>query len=182
MLAPPPHLHIVQVKSNLHYMTTPRVLVKCQLIVKNSAESEEEKSVSSHCITTCSLITALTNISTNSDMDFDNIVGNIDNQEPLWDEQACSDENDADDVRDAWPDTNSDKYWPIFWQHSDKYIDKIVRTSVQMRTMLMTSEMLWPAAAAPSRGQGLQSAREQTFTKISCSFFDIKLSKKMARL
>ena len=42
----------------------------------------------------------------------------------------------------------------------------------------MTSEMLWPAAAAPSRGQGLQSALEQTFTKISCSFFDIKLSKK----
>ena len=43
-------------------------------------------------------------------MDFDNIVGNIDNQEPLWDEQAWSDENDADDVRDAWPATNSDKY------------------------------------------------------------------------
>ena len=42
----------------------------------------------------------------------------------------------------------------------------------------MTSEMLWPAAAASSRGQGLQSALEQTFTKISCSFFDIELSKK----
>ena len=53
-----------------------------------------------------------------------------------------------------------------------------MRNSAQMRTMLMTSEMLWPAAAAPSRGQGLQSALEQTFTKISCSFFDIKLSKK----
>ena len=42
----------------------------------------------------------------------------------------------------------------------------------------MTSEMLWPAAAASSRGQGLQSALKQTFTKISCSFFDIELSKK----
>ena len=47
-----------------------------------------------------------------------------------------------------------------------------------MRTLLMTSEMLWPAAAASSRGQGLQSALEQTFTKISCSFFDIEHSKK----
>ena len=37
-----PPLPSVQVKSNLCYMTTPRVLVKCQLIVKNSAESEEE--------------------------------------------------------------------------------------------------------------------------------------------
>ena len=42
----------------------------------------------------------------------------------------------------------------------------------------MTSEMLWPAAAASSRGQGLQSALEQTFTKISCSFFNIELSNK----
>ena len=134
--------------------------------------------MSLHCITTCSLITALTNILTNSDIHFDNIVGNIDNQVPLWEEQACSDENDADDVRDAGPATNSDKYWQIFWQHSDKYIDKIVRNSVQMRTLLMTSEMLWPAAAASSRGQGLQSALEQTFTKISCSFFNIELSNK----
>ena len=42
--------------------------------------------MSLHCITICSLITALTNILTNSDIHFDNIVENIDDQVPLWSE------------------------------------------------------------------------------------------------